>query len=943
LAAWTNSNDALFSGTPANNVTTATGLTIGTITLDNTFTGSVTMSGANTVNGATTINGGTLNLSSNTGLGTSAVAIGASGTVNVTANGNIGNVFTGTGILAAGSSTTSPTFTNASALNNFTGTFNVNTTGGQKVAITTVGQKIGSGATVNIATGGTLYISNTTTSFDGVTFNVVGSGNTENLGAIRIENGSVIGTTSSVILGGNTSLGSNVATGTINAAISESTASALTKVGAQTLVLGGANTYTGTTTISAGTLRFSKQVSLYNNNTANWTAANLVVNSGTTAAFNVGGTGEFTTSDIATLAALGTASGGFKSGSAIGLDTTNASGGVTYSSVIANPNGGTNTLGLTKLGTGALTLSGANTYTGTTTVSAGTLNVTGSLGTGAVAVAGGTMNLSGTLGTNTANGNFRVGTVTNTPAILNIQAGAVANNRFNLFVGDAGAGTGGGAVYQSGGSLTLTQGAGVDNIRVGSNAGGYGYYQLSGGTLATNDIGIGASLNNTTGVMDVTGGTFTGNGDINIARGGQASSGVLNATGGTMSATRIRLNYAGTSGATAILNVGGGAGAADVSTTGSATLGVDLADTSTTAGTIGVANLRTNGTLTTGIVKASQANPTALLNFNGGTLKAASTNAGANFLTSANIDSVTVYSGGGTIHNNSTNITVGNVLGAATGNGVTSVAVTNGGSGYIGAPMVKFTNGTGNTATGYAVMVDDGTGNGTFKVGSIVITSPGTYTVDPTTVTLTGGGASTAATLGSITTGANTSGGMTFSGSGTTTLSGANTYTGATTINGGTLKLASTGSIASTAINIATGATFDTTAVNFDLGSKTLTLSLNATSTGFMNAGSFTLTNGALALNFSTTSLIDGQVYNLYDAAGLTGSFGSVSLAGSFSGSLSNSSGIWSFDNGTYNFSLDQATGSLTITAVPEPHEFALAIVALLGVMIFIRRRNQQV
>jgi hypothetical protein len=31
-----------------------------------------------------------------------------------------------------------------------------------------------------------------------------------------------------------------------------------------------------------------------------------------------------------------------------------------------------------------------------------------------------------------------------------------------------------------------------------------------------------------------------------------------------------------------------------------------------------------------------------------------------------------------------------------------------------------------------------------------------------------------------------------------------------------------------------------------------------------------------------------------------------------------------------------------SFTAVPEPHEFALAIVALLGVMVFIRRRNQQ-
>jgi hypothetical protein len=31
-----------------------------------------------------------------------------------------------------------------------------------------------------------------------------------------------------------------------------------------------------------------------------------------------------------------------------------------------------------------------------------------------------------------------------------------------------------------------------------------------------------------------------------------------------------------------------------------------------------------------------------------------------------------------------------------------------------------------------------------------------------------------------------------------------------------------------------------------------------------------------------------------------------------------------------------------SVTAVPEPHEFAIAIAALLGVMVFIRRRNQQ-
>src|SRR5207244_1270735 len=60
--------------------------------------------------------------------------------------------------------------------------------------------------------------------------------------------------------------------------------------------------------------------------------------------------------------------------------------GSTFSGVIKNTAG---TLSLTKIGTGTLILSGANTYSGTTTISAGTLQIgagstTGSLGTGAV-------------------------------------------------------------------------------------------------------------------------------------------------------------------------------------------------------------------------------------------------------------------------------------------------------------------------------------------------------------------------------------------------------------------------------------------------------------------------------------------------------------------------------------------------------------------------------
>ena len=58
--AFASTNDALFTGTPTNNVTTATSLTIGAITLDNTYTGSVTMTGAVVILG--TPSGGEPNL-----------------------------------------------------------------------------------------------------------------------------------------------------------------------------------------------------------------------------------------------------------------------------------------------------------------------------------------------------------------------------------------------------------------------------------------------------------------------------------------------------------------------------------------------------------------------------------------------------------------------------------------------------------------------------------------------------------------------------------------------------------------------------------------------------------------------------------------------------------------------------------------------------------------
>jgi autotransporter-associated beta strand protein len=123
-------------------------------------------------------------------------------------------------------------------------------------------------------------------------------------------------------------------------------------------------------------------------------------------AVNAGGTGEWSSVTTNTAGALGgliAGTGGqgapvsWTSGSVLGIDTTNASGGnFTYGGVIGSFATGGNSVGLTKLGTGTLTLTGNNTYSGGTTVTAGTLlanNATSSTGTGAVVV-----NNSGTLG-----------------------------------------------------------------------------------------------------------------------------------------------------------------------------------------------------------------------------------------------------------------------------------------------------------------------------------------------------------------------------------------------------------------------------------------------------------------------------------------------------------------------------------------------------------------
>lgn len=281
---------------------------------------------------------------------------------------------------------------------------------------------------------------------------------------------------------------------------------ALTKSGTGTQILSGTNSYTGKTTISSGQLRFGKQSSLYNNTPASWTDTNIQVDSNAVLAFNVGGAGEFSSSDIATLASLGTATGGFKNGAKLGLDTSNAGGSFTHGSVLANPNGGTNALGLRKLGSGTLVLDQINTYTGGTIVEGGTLRITqpGGIHTGTLALNPGTFfhadfSALGAAGqvTNTTTGtgaiiaspsntfaaSFTSGTLTGFAGTIQIKPSPASNGRvdFNGLIG-------------SGSTINIEIGATARLVNVGTYSGitvnvsglggsGPGALRLESGTL----------------------------------------------------------------------------------------------------------------------------------------------------------------------------------------------------------------------------------------------------------------------------------------------------------------------------------------------------------------------------------------------------------------------------------------------------------------------------
>lgn len=185
------------------------------------------------------------------------------------------------------------------------------------------------------------------------------------------------------------------------------TATSINKTGVGTLTLSGANTYTGGTTVSAGTL--AGNTTSLQGNILNNAAVIFNQNTAGTYAGVMSGTGSLTKtgSDTLTLTGANTYAGGttVSAGTLAGNATSLQGNIVNNAAVIFNQNTAGTYAGvmsgsgtMTKTGSDALTLSGLNTYTGDTMIQSGTLNLTGALGSAMTTVAAGaTLQGGGTL------------------------------------------------------------------------------------------------------------------------------------------------------------------------------------------------------------------------------------------------------------------------------------------------------------------------------------------------------------------------------------------------------------------------------------------------------------------------------------------------------------------------------------------------------------------
>jgi len=226
--------------------------------------------------------------------------------------------------------------------------------------------------------------------------------------------------------------------------------SALTKTGTGTLTLTGANSYSGTTTLALGTIAGGAE---------NAFSPNSAFNVASGAVLDLGGFNQ----TIGSLAGAGTVTNTGVSGPKT-LTAGGDNGSTTFGGNIQD---GPNPTAFSKAGFGTLILSGANTYTGTTTINGGALEVNGSIASSSLTTvnANGVLTGTGSVGNTTVAsggtllpGNGTPGSSLTVAGNLAFQSGALylvqlnpATSTFTSITGTATLGGAAvGAVYANG-------------------------------------------------------------------------------------------------------------------------------------------------------------------------------------------------------------------------------------------------------------------------------------------------------------------------------------------------------------------------------------------------------------------------------------------------------------------------------------------------------------
>ncbi|MGH6750890.1 MAG: autotransporter domain-containing protein, partial [Bradyrhizobium sp.] len=377
------------------------GVQVGTISavlagsgaLTMTGSGIVTLSGTNSYTGGTTISDGTLQLSGSGTLGSIARVTVVNSDSAILDLGGSTQIQNG-GVTVAAGTIQNGTLSSSGGFDVRSGAVSAALTGSGALTKSTADTVTLSG--VNTYGGGTFINAGVLSFSADSNLGVASGGLTFNGGTLRDTNfGSlVLSPTRAVTLN---SLGGtfDVTNGgpfnvlAIPSAINGS--GSLTKVGAGTLVLRGANSYGGTTNINVGALEVA------NGNAIPDMSAVTVASSAVLGIAN-----DETIGSLAGAGKVLSPIGGGGVTLTTGADNTSTA----FSGVISNGAALNLTMGLTKIGTGAMTLSGNNTYTGATAINGGTLIVDGSTVSSSLTTvnAGGTLGGNGIVGNTTING-----------------------------------------------------------------------------------------------------------------------------------------------------------------------------------------------------------------------------------------------------------------------------------------------------------------------------------------------------------------------------------------------------------------------------------------------------------------------------------------------------------------------------------------------------------